>query len=41
LPTVPKETGFSIGMVGLLAAVPSPLGIALMLCGRGELGSPA
>jgi len=30
-PTVLKETGLSIGIVGLLAAVPSVLGITLML----------
>lgn len=30
-PTVLKETGLSIGMVGLLATLPSVLGIALML----------
>jgi len=30
-PTVLKETGLSIGVVGLLAAVPSMLGITLML----------
>lgn len=31
LPTVLKETGFSIGIVGLLSALPAALGIALMI----------
>lgn len=31
LPTVLKETGFSIGAVGLLSALPAALGIAMMI----------
>lgn len=31
LPTVLKETGFSIGVVGFLSALPAALGIALMI----------